>query len=308
MSVNDPWATGTPGSTSRVNRVTVITGTGAELSVLDKTKFRLVSCSSTGSGFTLDHIYLASTDGTTWIDLSGAAVHTHTGSTDGGDFGSIFSAEPNVYYTDLLMSKTDDLKRAQWIETITSTGVITDDTDVTTGERSIKLDSGATSGASAQISYPHISADFARNMIFECKLRFGTATSLAFHSGVGADDITAADSNTRKVQIELCTVTNNNFFLRTANGSANSASDTGIAFSTSRVYLRINHYPTLGTPETDLLVDNGTVLQKTTNIPVSSSTAPINLLKHSMKNSTAASRTMFCYPTRLRYYMTDLWA
>ena len=308
MSVSTPYTETTPGSVSRMNRTTVITDTGANLSVLDKTKHKIVACSSTGSGYTLDHAYLFTEDGTTAIDLRTLAAHTHTSSADGGDIGSLYSAEPNVYYTDLLMSKTDDLKKAQWIEAITSTGVITDDTDGTTFERSIKLDSGATSGASAQISYPHISADLARNLIFECKLRFGTATSLAFHSGVGADDITAADSNTRKVQVELCTTTNNNFFLRTANGSANSASDTGIAFSTTRVYLRVNHYPTLGTPETDLLVDNGTLLQKTTNIPVSGSTAHVNLLKHSMKNSTAASRTMFCYPTRLRYYMTDLWA
>ena len=296
MSLGNEWDNITPASASKLNGVTLTYGTGAYLATLDKTKHKLLVCTSTGSGYTLDHLYLCTTDGTNAIDI------TPLSSIDINLIEVLYS---NPEVIDLLLTKTDDLKKAQWIEAITSTGVISDDTDGTTGERSIKLDSGATSGASAQISYPHLQLDFSKRALFEAKIRIGTASSLAFHIGVGADDITAADSNTRKIQCELCTVTNNNFWLRTATGSANSSSDTGVAFGTSRTPIEIRHFP--AEAKTELYVGSGSSLVKTTNIPVDSTTADNNLVKFSLKNSTAASRTMFCYGARLAYYVSDEW-
>jgi len=283
--------------------MTITYGTGAYLSGLDKTKHKLVVCTATGSGFIVDHVYLANAAADTWIDLSGITAHTHLDSTTGGSVEQIFAW--NNDFCTLMLSKTDDLKKAQWIETVTSTGVITDDTDGTTGERSIKLDSGATSGATATVSYPHLKLGFGKEFLYSTKIRFGTASSLAFHSGVGADDMSAADSNTRKLQAELCTTTNNNFWLRTADGSGNTASDTGVAFSTSRVAIDLEHDPVA--VQSFMYVNGGTALTKSTNIPTSGATADINLIKHSIKNNTAASRTMFCYPTRLHYYISDTW-
>jgi hypothetical protein len=305
MSVSDAWTSTTPGSTARKNRTSVITDTGSVLDGLDKTKHKIVTCSSTGSGYTLDHAYLFTEDGTSAIDLSTTGAHTHADSSEGGALIDIIIANPKIF--DLSLTKTNDLKKAQWIETVTSTGTIEDNTDGTTGERSIRLRPNGTSGASAQISYPHLKLDFSAGSMYQAKLQIETATSIALHSGVGADDVTAADSNTRKYQAEVCTVTNNNWWLRTASGSANSASDSGIAISTSRVAISIVHYPTLGTPRADLQVDAGTLLQKTTNIPVDQATADINLIKHSVKNSTAADRPLKVYGSRLQYKVSDNW-
>jgi len=303
MTTNKPWPASFPASTAKLNKGDVITDTGANLAALDKTKHKIVACSSTGSGFTLDHAYLFKEDGSGSLDLNSINNHTHTSTAgDGGGVLSIFSWN-NTFCT-LLLSRVNDLDKANWIQTVTSTGVITNDTDGTTGERSIKLDSGATSGATATINYPHLKLNFANSFLYSTKLRFGTASSLAFHSGVGADDTSAADSNTIKCQAELCTTTNNNFWLRTANGSANSASDIGIAFSTNRVAIDIEHSP--GNTTTYMYI-GGTTLTKTTNIPTSGATADANLIKHSLKNNTAASRTMFCYPARLHYYISDTW-
>jgi len=303
MGLGDAWTDTTAASVSKLNTSTIIYGTGTYLQTLDKTKHKVVVCTATSGGLAVDHVYCANNAGDTWVDMTSMAPHNHTSSADGGDIGSIFQANPTWF--DLALTKTQDLKKAQWIEAITSTGVISDDTDGTTGERSIKLDSGATSGASAQISYPHLQLDFSKRALFEAKIRIGTASSLAFHIGVGADDITAADSNTRKIQCELCTVTNNNFWLRTATGSANSSSDTGVAFGTSRTPIEIRHFP--AEAKTELYVGSGSSLVKTTNIPVDSTTADNNLVKFSLKNSTAASRTMFCYGARLAYYVSDEW-
>jgi hypothetical protein len=298
-----PWLN-TPHSDSRLNKMTVPILTGAEIAALDKSLHRLVICRSTGSGFTVDHVYLANTAADAWIDLSSVSSHTHTDSTTGGSIASIFDA--NWLYTDLFLSRTTDLVKAAWIQTVTGTGSIEDATDGTTGERSIRLRPNATSGSGSTISYPHISLDFSKNAYYETKVRIETATSLAFHTGVNADDVTAADSNTRKFNAEVCTTTNSNWFLRTANGTTNSTSDTGVAISTSRTWLYIAHLPSV--PETDLYLDDNTVFQKTTHIPVDQSSAHINLIKHSIKNSTGADRPIHIYPTRVKYFMTDKWA
>lgn len=290
------------GSDSRMNKMTVVSDTGVNLAALDKTKHKLAVCTSTGSGFIVDHLYLASNDGSTWIDM-GIINHYHTGTGDGGFIGDAYKENPT--FCDLWLTKTDDLKRAQWNEVVTSTGSIADNTDGTTGERSIKLLTGATSGATATIRYPHLKLNWASGAIFQTKLRIETFSSIAIHSGINCDDTSAADSNTRKLQAELCTVTNNNWWLRTANGSANSASDTGIAGTANRVALRIKFNP--GAPEARLKVDTGTELVKTTNIPTSTSTEDAKLIVHSVKNNTAADRPIHMYGSRVAFTISDNW-
>jgi len=308
LSLSGPYDNAEPASVAKVNKTNVITMDGADLATLDKTKFRIVTCTATGSGFTIDHVYLFSTDGTTAIDLSAGAAHTHSSASDGGEVIKIFESNPTA--CDLWLTKTTDLDvsgaSTTWIETVTSTGSTANDTDVTTGERSIKLLTGATSGSGSTISYPHLKLGFGNYCFYQTKLRISTFSSLALHTGVGADDITAADSNTRKFQAEICTTTNNNWWLRTANGSANSASDTGIAATANRVKVDIEHDPLAGTPTTYLYID-GVVLSKTTNIPVDQATADNNLIKHSIKNSTAADRPLFVYGSRLYYKINDTW-
>ena len=298
MSLGNEWDNITPASASKLNGVTLTYGTGAYLATLDKTKHKLLVCTSTGSGYTLDHLYLCTTDGTNAIDI------TPLSSIDINLIEVLYS---NPEVIDLLLTKTDDLKKAQWIETVTSTGTIEDKTDVGTGERSIRLRPNGTSGSGATISYPHLKLDFAKPSVFTTKLQIETATSIALHSGVGADDVTAADSNTIKYNAEVCTATNNNWFLRTASGSANSTSDTGTAISANRVGIKITHRPDLGTPETNISVAAGAAFQKTSNIPVSGLTADNNVIKHSVKNSTAADRPLLMYGCRLSYITGSSW-
>jgi hypothetical protein len=311
MSVSNAWTTTTPASAARVNRVSVITDTGANLAALDKTKHKIVTCSSTGSGFTLNHAYLFTEDGTTAIDLGLIAAHDHTGSTDGGLFVEIIQG--NSDYIDLLLTKTTDLYEASWaspvywIKTVTGTGSVENATDGSSGERSIRLRPNGTSGSGSTVNYPHLKMAFGGNALFTSKLQIETATSVALHAGIQCDDVTAADSNTRKLQAEVCTVTNNNWWLRTANGSANSSSDTGVAITSNRVGITIEHNPLDGTANTTIFIDGTQALQKTTNIPTSSNTASDNLVKFSVKNNTAADRPLKFYGCRLFYKVEDSW-
>ena len=305
MSLGDEWAETTPASVSKLNVATLVFGTGAYLASLNKIKHRLGFCTSTGSGFIVNHTYIVNSAQDEWIDIGASGAHTHTSASDGGNFVNVYQA--NSKFMELALTKTGDLDKAKWIETLVTTGTTANDTDGTTGERSLKLLTGTTSGGAATLSYPHLQLDFSKRALFQFKARLSATTALAMHNGVGADDVTAADSNTIKFNAEVCTVTNTNWWLRTANGSGNTTSDTGIAFTTSRVGIKILHLPDLGTPETDMYVDAGTVLQKTSNIPITGATADINLVKHSLKNSTTADKNAFIYARRLAYMVSDDW-
>jgi len=305
MSLTDSWTQGTPGSSSRINKQLIISDTGTNLAALNKANIRAVRCTATGSGLTVNHFYIVNAALDAFIDVSASGSHTHTSSADGGSLIDIFESNPK--FMDLALTKTDELDKAKWIETLVTTGTTANDTDGTTGERSLKLLTGATSGGAATLGYPHLRLGFANRVIYQTKLRFSATTALAFHTGIDCDNVTAADSNNRKLQAEICTVTNNNWWLRTADNTASTGSDTGIAFSTTRSGIKIVHKPDLGVPETDLYIDAGTVLVKTTNIPVSSSSTDNNLIKHSLKNSAAADKNLFMYGCRLRYTIADDW-
>jgi len=295
------WST-TPADDVRLNRVTNISNTGDILAALDKTKFGLLICTLDGSGLTKDHIYLCNAAGDALIDLSSMQAHTHVSNTDGGTFNSLFRL--NSTHIDLALTKTQDCQKANWDQTFASGGTAEDKTDGTTGERSIRLRPNTTSGGAASIRYPHLKLEWSAECFFQAKLQLESTSALAFHSGVGCDLITSADSNNRKMQAEVCTVTNQNWWLRTANGTANSASDTGIAITTNRVGIRMKHFP----GDSDhLTVGSGTVLIKSSNVATDSTTATSNLITHSIKNSTTADKPLLVYGTRVVYYVTDDW-
>jgi hypothetical protein len=305
FGIAGPWTDQTPGSQSKNNFMTVISGTGTDLEALDKTQFRIVFCTADGAELLKDHTYAVDTDAEAFIDITTTGDHTHSGTGQGGALVDIFSANPLFADTGAVFMHNID--KARWVETVTSTGSTANDTDGTTGELSFKLATGATSGAAATLAMKGLKLDFSKRSMFQFKARIGTATSIALHSGVNADDVTAVDTNTAKYDAEVCTTTNSNWNVRTASGTGKTSSDTGTAISTSRVAIRLEHYPDLGTPEVDLYIDANAVFQKTGDVPVSGTTAVANLMKHSLKNSTAADRTYFVYANRLRYQILDNW-
>lgn len=301
-----PWDDQTAGSFSKLNGMTVLSGTGDDLELLDKTQFRIVFCTADGGSLLKDHTYAVDTEAETFIDISSTGSHTHSGTNDGGSLLDIFSANPLFADTGALFMHNID--KARWVESLVSTGTTANDTDGSTGELSFKLLTGATSGGASTLAMKGPLLDFSKRSMFQFKARLGaTITTLALHSGVNADDVTAVDSNTAKYNAEVCTVTNNNWNLRTASGTNKTSSDTGTAISTSRVGIRLEHYPNLAVPEVDMYIDAHAVFQKTSDIPVSGTTAVANLMKHSLKNSSAADRNYFVYLNRLRYHILDNW-
>lgn len=303
--VSGPWTDQTPGSVSRVNKVTVISGPGSDLAGLDKDLHVLYKCTETGSGLIIDHVYQTSTDGTSLIDLSSIASHSHSSTAQGGALVDIYSGNP--LHMDTGPRYVFDITEVDYANTTTSTATIVDNTDGTTGEGAILMATGTTSGSAASIRKSGLKLNFAKRSFFQTKLRIGTATSIAYHGGPNVDLVTDLDSNTVKYGAEFCTTTNNNWHLRSATGSAKSSSDSGIAISANRVAIRLEHRPTEGTPRVDMQIDANTLFQKTSDVPVTGTTTFTQLFRHSFKNSTAADRTLFVYGSRLAYEILDNW-
>jgi len=305
MSVSTAWTNATAASTARNNKVTVISDTGTNLTALDITKHRVVFCTASGGQFVKDHTYTANTDGTAWVDITAVLSHTHYDSADGGDLLDIWTNNNDKF--DLMFLKPTDMVKAQWVQTVTGTGTVEDAEDAD-GTNYIRLRPNATSGSAATINYPtDIEGYFAHPFQCSFNTQIETASNLALHIGVGADDVTAADSNNRKMQAEVCTATNTNWWFRTANGSANSATDTGTPISTSKVGIALEMRSYLGTPDCLMRLGGTQIAQKTTNIPTSSSHAGGNILKFSIKNSTGADRPLRAYIARIEFQTESVW-
>jgi hypothetical protein len=307
MSLGNAWTETTTGSVSKLNTSTIIYGTGSYLSTLDITKHKILVCTEDGSTFLKDHVYLCDADGTSIIDLSDTNDHDHTSAAgDGGAFSQILGGNTNLLDSGMYLAMNS--KKANWREVITGTGVISDDTDGTTNEHSIKLDTGGTTASTASIAMPALEWDPAEPGWFKCMVRVGTASSFACKVGMGMENLADADNNDRKYGFEMCTTVNNNWFAISANGTTRSASDTGTAFNANRNSFRVHHFP--DTPKIDLSIDEGTTFTKTSNIPTDSFPlipAPDRIFRYSVKNNTGASRTLFVYGTRIVYETHNKW-
>lgn len=307
MSVSTPWASGTAASTARKNKTSIIADTGTNLAALDKTKFSLLKCTADGDVYLKDHLYLCLEDGGT-TDLGLVPDHTHGNTSPGDGGGLIYIQMFNPEDLDLLLIKPTDLIKANWNQVVTGTGSIEDSSFLGTSKMYIRLRPNGTSGSGATIKYTaNVNVAFDNPSIFVAVGSFETADSLAFHAGVNADDVTAADSNTRKYQAEVCTATNNNWWLRTANDTSNTASDIGVAIETGDKSIKIVHDPWASTPYALMEINAANRFTKTTDIPVTGSNSTGNILKFSIKNNTAADRPYRFKGARLSYITNDSW-
>ena len=106
---------------------------------------------------------------------------------------------------------------------------------------------------------------------------------------------------------EVCTATNNNWWIRSATASATSATNTAIAATTNRVGIKLEAYPDLGTPAILMYIDAATAVQKTTNVPITGTGANNDVIRFSVKNSTSNDRPWFVYGCRLAYTVSGAW-
>ena len=293
-----PWLDQTANSATKLNGMTRISGSGADLATLSPALHKFLHCTATGSGFTVDHNYMANSTNDAYIDETNpaSAVVTYVANIAG-----------NSSVIDTGAWLTMDVHKSKWIESVSGTGAITDDTDGTTSELAIKLATGATSGGRSAITQIGLKQDFSKRSFISFKSRVSTLSSLNLRGGVNCDLVTSSDANVIQYSAEICTVTNNNWFVRSATTSANTATNTSIAATTNRVGIKLEHYPDLGTPAVLMYIDTNSAVQKTTNVPTTGTGANNNVMRFSVKNSTGSDRPWYIYGSRLVYTVSDSW-
>ena len=307
MSLGDAWSETTPGSVSKLNVSTIVYGSGTYLAGLDKTKHKILVCTSTGSGFTVDHVYLCTADGLSVEDLSDVNEHFHTGAGDGGSFIDIATGNAILDTGAQGFANLTADSTGLYRQSVTGTGAWTTQTDGTTAERYIRASTGATTASTLSAHTPiNLSLEWAKPVKFAAKHQIQTATSIAVKCGFGMEDLAAADDNNRKEGAECCTTVNNNWFAASANGTTRSSSDTGVAFTTSKRAIVGIHHP--DSTEFNLYVEDSSLYTKSSNIPTTaSSNQPSRgaIFRYTVKNNTGADRLFNFYGTRLIYFVND---
>lgn len=306
MSAASAWNDQTPGSVSRMNLMDVVSGTGAYLASLDYSKHKILVCTSTGSGFIIDHVYLCETDGSGVIDISSSIAHNHSGPTEGGYLSKVFAASPEQ--VDTQTQFMFHIKKADFTETITSTGTTADVTSGVNfdGQTVTRVASGATSGATADLTLRGLKPTFSFPSYFALITSISSTASVAGHWGFQVERMQDADDNVRKYGAVICTATNGNWFIRSADGTARSDSDTGTAFSTSDTSIVLRHNSDLAIPSVEMFVNNVLVLTKTTNMPTTSTgTSRDAIFRYGVKNSAAADKQIHLKKLRFGYWIDD---
>jgi hypothetical protein len=308
MSLGDSWTETTTGSPSKLNLTTVIHGSGAYLATLDKSKHKIVICTSSGSGFTVDHAYLANNAADEWLDLSDVDEHDHYDTSGGGSYNAILRRNTHILDTGIrgISNLTAD-STGLYRQSVSGTGAHTTQTDGTTAERYIEADTGGTISSTTSIHTPiNLSVDFTLDSNWRCKHQIQTATSLALKTGMGMESLSASDDNNRKYGAEICTTVNSNWFAASANGTTRSSSDTGEAMTTNKRAVQAYCFP--DTPKFDLHIENFVTYTKTSNIPTTSAANEPSrgaIFRYSTKNNTGASRKFNFYGARIIYATND---
>ncbi len=304
MSVNS-WDDTTVGSVSRMNKTGVISGTGAYLASLDKAAHKLFHCTSTGSGFTLDHIYLCTTDGTSVIDLGVMQSHTHIDESSGGSLDQII--QNNLGVIDSGSQFVFDIDANYWKNSVSGTGSVTELDNVSgfTDQKILKTLTGATSGSGANYRKAGLAVGYSFHSAFQALVSVSSTSSINARWGYDMETITSADDNLRKYGFNLCTSVNGNWFLRSANGTTRSDSDMGVAFTTSTT--NISAFYNSDTDEISAYIDFGNQLIKTSDVATSGSGVNTTVFKFGVKNSTAADKQAFLYKLRMVYRTATLW-
>lgn len=295
------WGDQTIGTASRRNLTGIISGTGTYLAGLNKSQFKLLHCTSTGSGYTKDHLYLCLTDGSGVIDITSVDSHDHTTSgSEGGDFIDVLLHN----YTLIDTQYMDNIDINMWNSTITSTGSVSEtEAGWYSGSKVIKVSTGTTSGSAASLKLSSSPVNYTYEAAFQAIFQLDTSSSsIAFKLGYCQEHGASADDNVRKMGIVGCTSVNGNFFARSADGDSRSDSDMGVAFDTAVRQGIVHKQETGGT--IDYYIDGTLRLTKSSDVPIDGEGCDSTHFRFTVKNNTAADRTLILHKLRMTYHTT----
>jgi hypothetical protein len=278
-------------SVGRANNMWVIGGAGSYLDTITKRKGQIVVSYDTTGSKAKWHIYVWDDVASAWVDVTNP-VHTHTGSTTGGEAFEIDVDNANRFLFNDICPTTKN-----W-PGVTNSGTgssITD--DPAGGINSIMLQTGTTTTGYATIFAGGPGIDSAARLRWSGAWELNAITNILFRWGIGVEDPNAASDNNHKIGIEWCdSQATPNYYTLSANGTSRSLVDSGVAMAaTTQHGCRIVYYPA---SKAQYKFWNGTIYDKTGILP-SGIIAENNLVRWGLKNNNggSANRKLDVYGT-----------
>lgn len=302
MPINEAFTELTGLSSPKMNAMTVVAYTGAEISALSSTAVdgQVVYCTSTGSGYTRGNWYGwdSQLGGGSWISLNAIpANYAFFGSQEIANAGAVIDKRSPT--------------RGQFMYGSSGTGAQVTDSYSIQSEHTILLETGTTTTGYAFISAggPHF--DFGQPALLKLKFETsGTAPTGQINKLGVAMDLAGTGPATRKMfGIEWCDG-DSSFQIHSANGTTQSNFDTGITVTTNAIWQADIYFD----PGNQILVnfDDGTTVTekiKTSNVPSSGSSPEADLIFCSISNNAgnAANRDLELHAAYLVYGTADNW-
>ena len=302
MVINEAWAEIIGASPARMNAMTVVAYTGAQISTLSSSAVdgQVVFCYSTGSGYTRGHWYGwdDQLSGGTWVDLVALPSNYN------------FYGDVGLLHEGMVIDRRSPVKEQFWWDNSgTGAGVTT--VNVDNSLQWVELATGTTSTGYAVIGASGPQLDWGKPMILKVKFKTstGAATGQINKLGVNIDRAGLGPSTRRNFGIEWCDG-DTSFQIHSGNGSAQSNFDTGITVTTDATWEADRYFD----PGNEVRVefDDGTTVTekiKTTNIPSSGDTTEDGLMKFSIINN-AGNTTSRLLKIRAAYLVastSDSW-
>jgi len=276
---------------AKMNNMTIIGEVGTVLASLSgKQKGEIVISYDTSGGFTQWHIY--AWDGiSAWVDVT-LPTHKHQDTATGGKYADVQQGNLKIFNH---YNQLNDF--ALWLTVVSGTGAAANQHDNGT-DVARRYQTGTTSTGYATGYRGGIVPSFALNMAVNWVWQLSATTNLFFNLGIAMEDINVAQNNNQKIGIEWCDgQATANYYVTTASGSARSSSDSTVPLSTG-----IDGFRMLWTTgvQASFKFDNGTTVNKSTNLPTSTP-AGNNILREGIKNNNGgvANRDLRCIGIRV---------
>src|SRR5215203_369851 len=281
-------------SPARFNRKVPSHLTGAQMAALSPTYAnQIIICTSSGSGFTADTLYMRNSANTAWIG-GGGGMHKHDANTDaaGGLLSDVFyaNAAKIIYLADGVAPSTGMFKQE------TSGGATISDV-----HPEVRLFCGTANGAYAHATRSGVGINWASNIRFIARLRVSHGTYVTSRFGVNsesANDTPAADGGgINRMGLEACDSagTTRNYDVFTGNGTTRSAATTTSAVAQASPHAYRLDFTTAVNVIASF--DNTVLATKTSAIPSGGSSTNTRLVSAGVRqnNSFTAGneRTMF---------------
>lgn len=302
MVVNEAWVELIGNSSPKLNAMTIVGYTGAEISALSATAVdgQIVYCYSSGSNYTRGHWYGWDSQlaGGTWVDLV-ALPSSYT----------IFASDELAHAGGLIDKRS--ASREMYMYGSSGTGAAVTNGYSDNSEFTISLETGTTSTGYSYISAGGPLLDFGQPALLKVKFETstGAVTGQINKIGVNIDRAGLGPSTRRNFGIEWCDG-DTSFQIHSGDGSNQSNFDTGITVTTNAQWEADIYFD----PGNEIKVsfDDGTTVTekiKSTFVPSSGTSTEEGLIKCSISNNAGntTNRDLEIHAAYLVYTTGDQW-